>query len=138
MNQKIKATATLVALCSVPIETEEGAIEGKFGTKWSVFFNKLNFIKRNAIVNVKGVCYKYDYRECFPKTAIIIKDITLKDRGSFTMSQVTIDITNIEELRHITEILFEAKPTIEFDIETIMKLDLTIDYKYSNFRKPQK
>jgi hypothetical protein len=86
MNQKIKATATLVALCSVPIETKEIAIKGKFCTKWSVFFNKLNFIKRNEIL--KGcVRYEYNDRECFPKTAIIIQDITLKDRGSFNMSQ---------------------------------------------------
>jgi len=140
MNQKIKATATLIALCSVPTVVKTNKVDGKFNSIWEKFLNTIKITKKQKIAKIEGIPFKYSYSwdEYLPKTAIIITNIILENGSSFRSDEVTVDITIIDDIKRIIEILLEEKPIIEFDIEVITNENLTIEYKYSNFRKPQK
>jgi len=61
MNQKIKATATLIALCSVPTVVKTNKVDGKFNSIWEKFLNTIKITKKQKIAKIEGIPFKYSY-----------------------------------------------------------------------------
>ncbi len=132
-NQKIKATAKIAAICSIPNKIDRynfNGFESKYGNV-SKFFSKF-LRKSNDKSQNKALGY------IIPTTAIILNEIIVENGTHFCHKEIEQEITTKEELEVFMSCIFDEPSIIDFDIEIITNTNLTVDYKYSNFRKPQK
>jgi hypothetical protein len=132
-NQKIKATAKIAAICSVPNKIDRYSFNGfksKYGNV-SKFFSK--FLKKSYDKSQNEAL-----RYIIPTTAIILNEIIVENCSNFCLPEIEQEIKTKDELEVFMSCIFDEPSIIEFDIEIITNPNLTVDYKYSNFRKPQK
>jgi hypothetical protein len=127
-NQKIKATAKIAAICSVPNKIDEiNGFRSYYGNV-SKFFSAFR----------QELKTKENRREIIPTTAIRLNEIIIENGTHFCYKEIEQEITTKEEIEVLMSCIFDEPSIIEFDIEVITNANLTVDYKYSNFRKPQK
>jgi hypothetical protein len=129
MNQKITATGNIIAFCGLLEEIKECE------------YSSYGFIKKFAITKSFFWRCKKERKNSNsmiqPKIEISINNIKINGDIDFCYSKINIELDE-RSTKEVGELFLNGKTNITFDIETITNPNLTISYKYSNLRKPQK
>lgn len=126
MNNKLTATGNIIAFCGLFEEIKERDYSNYgFGKKYASIIK--SFFSR---------C-KQEHSNIQPKIEVSIDNIEINGYVDFCHSAINLELDD-QQTKEVGQLFLDGQKNIIFDIETIINPNLTIGYKYSNFRKATK
>jgi len=134
MNNKVTATGNIIAFCGLFEEIKERDYSNYgFGKKYATIIKSFFWRCKKEHKSVSGIKDLYIQ----PKIEISINSIKINGDVGFANSEINIELDD-KQTKEVGQLFLDGQKNIIFDIETIINPNLTIGYKYSNFRKAQK
>lgn len=134
MNNKVTATGNIIAFCGL-FEEKKWRDYGNygFGKKYVTIVKSFFWRCKKEHKSVSGIKDLYIQ----PKIEISINNIKINGDVGFCHSAINLELDD-QQTKEVGQLFLDGQKNIIFDIETIINTNLTIGYKYSNFRKATK
>jgi hypothetical protein len=134
MDNKVMATGNIIAFCGLFEEIKERYYSDYgFGKKYVTIVKSFFWRCKKEHKSVSGIKDLYIQ----PKIEISINNIKTNGDVGFANSEINIELDD-KQTKEVGQLFLDGQKNIIFDIEIIINTNLTISYKYSNFRKAQR